>query len=340
MSRRETRSKPEIFTAVGGVNQRVYDTELKREEYSLLEGVFPELAGLQGRLYGKRLLSKYASSVYSIFQFWTPLGYGSGLFQFTGDLRIGPWITPISKFDLDLDDLKWDENYFTVDEFGNPPGHDYPGIDQIPNDVNGGPVGQGASCGWELVGTPIAIGKSNFTFGDDGEVVDNIEGIDPHPLPLTAFPQYPSPIMNGQGSYGGHLVAYRSADSEKFNLGGGNWRAVQSWRSYTQKAVLDFSEAQPLPSDPPPLFIKLTFAIHPNAPFEYYDAVVPVTFDTYNEHTGIVQEGNFRAFPFDPWGYIINDNPALNGNNGFSYSSFIDMIGATEYRMQLHCPPN
>ncbi len=148
MAQRQTQIKSALHTTVGGVNQRVQRTELKPHEYELLEGTYPQLAGLQAKIGGQRLLAKYDESVYGIHQFWTPYGYAVGLYTFTGILDIGDWTTPTSKFPLPdalPPSLPFDENMLTVDEFGNPPG-EFPGINvQAPSvdPSNGAPAGQG-----------------------------------------------------------------------------------------------------------------------------------------------------------------------------------------------------
>ncbi len=175
MSQRQTRLKPVPLLAIGGTNQRVRDTELSSHEYSLIEGAFPEFAGLQSRVWGKRLLAKYPDSVYGIHQFWTPYGYGGGLYQFDGLLDFGPWLTPTSNFDLTPPLLPFDGGNMTVDDFGDYGGRfGYgtantclisakeegtiasscgPGLTytRLPGDYNGGPGGQGNRCLWQLV---------------------------------------------------------------------------------------------------------------------------------------------------------------------------------------------
>lgn len=155
MSQRELRSKALILTTVGGVNERDRDTELPGEQYSSLSGVFPEFAGLQSRIWGKRLHQKFDGAVYGIFQFWTPLGYGVGLYQFSnlvdnGYVDRGFWLPPLSNFDFSLNldygygytpfvgvggagglgrgsfsKLPFDAGYLTLDDFGGAYGFNF-----------------------------------------------------------------------------------------------------------------------------------------------------------------------------------------------------------------------
>lgn len=171
MPQRETRLKPVTLLQVGGVNQRVKSTELPLHEYVTLNGVWPEFAGLQSRFWGKRVLAKYPDAIYGIYQFWTPMGYGGGIYQFDGKIDFGSWITPNSNFDLTVPPLEFDSGGMTFDEFGNPYGSNFGyGTDNAcvisflngstdhsacleppvslgtPDDSNGGPGGQGKKC--------------------------------------------------------------------------------------------------------------------------------------------------------------------------------------------------
>lgn len=183
MSSRETQLKSFTLSSIGGVNERVYVTELPPEQYSSLIGLFPEFTGLQSRIFGKRVLKKYANPIYSIYQAWTPYGYGVGLYQFTGEIDFGYWLTPISNFDLTIPPLGIDLGGMTLDDFGNPYGSqfDYSGQNACvmsflnggtdhsacapaptnvgtPNDHNGGPAGQGKDCDYE-----VAIDEYNLS---------------------------------------------------------------------------------------------------------------------------------------------------------------------------------
>lgn len=145
---RETQIKPAIHTTVGGVNQRVQSTELPAHEYENQDSVFPEFAGLQSKLWGKRTLAKYADSIYGIYQFWTPQGYGVGLYQFNDKLDAGQWQTPTGHFPGISDlppSVTFDPDMFTYDELGNHPGgYSIGGSDSLVVDpANGGPAGQG-----------------------------------------------------------------------------------------------------------------------------------------------------------------------------------------------------
>lgn len=202
MSEREARLKPLLLTIVAGANQRVRDTELDPKDYSEVVGVFPEFAGLQSRVWGKRLLEKYASSVYGIHQFWTPQGYGGGLYQFTWTLDYGYWLTPTSAFDLALPPLGIDLGNMTLDEFGNSYGSNFgygtdnacvisfldggtdhsACLDELsgmgtPNDSNGGPAGQGKHC--QIQDVIEEHDLSEFaSLQEQGNIVENLEPLD------------------------------------------------------------------------------------------------------------------------------------------------------------------
>lgn len=226
-SQRETRVKPVTLLAISGVNQRVNRTELNPQEWSDLQGVFPEFAGLQSRLWGKRLLKKYASSIYGIHQFWTPQGYGGGLYQFTGTLDFGTWLTPISVFDLTPLDLGIDLGGYTLDDFGNTgPNFDWgpqsacvlsfleggtdhsscapaPTNISTPDDSNGGPAGQGKKCAYEVVvdDRELAIYTLSQVSGNISGTVqisftDNCRNpADGQNPPCVAFPPLPVPLQ-------------------------------------------------------------------------------------------------------------------------------------------------
>lgn len=229
MSRRESSLQPIALRTVAGVNQRVRATELPLHQFPTLEGVFPEFAGLQSRVWGKRLLQKYDEAVYGIHQFWTPMGYGVGLYQFDGSLDYGPWLTPNSSFDLSIPDLGFDGGGMTLDEFGLPYGanfgygtdntcvisflngstdhsscQDPPAPADTPNDSNGGPAGQGRRCRWEDVESDVPLlffaglqeagGYTNVaTQIDDTDNCRNpADGLNP---PCVNFPVLPVPIQ-------------------------------------------------------------------------------------------------------------------------------------------------
>lgn len=230
MSNRETQLKSFTLSTIGGVNERVYLTELPPEQYSSLIGLFPEFTGLQSRLFGKRVLKKYDNPIYSIYQTWTPYGYGVGLYQFTGEIDFGYWLTPTTKFDLGLPSLGIDLGGMTLDDFGNPYGSqfDYSGQNACvisfltgstdhtacapaptnvgtPNDTNGGPAGQGKKCTNQEVVDDFDLSDltiSQIVGGVNNNVpiydVDNCrnpaDGLNP---PCVAFPPIPAPIQAG-----------------------------------------------------------------------------------------------------------------------------------------------
>lgn len=187
MSERETRIQPQSFTAIGGMNERLYLTEIGPQDWVSLIGVFPEWNGIQSRLWGKRTLAKYSEAIYGIHQFWTPYGYAGGLYQFENTLDDGDWLTPTTRIDLDPLEPPSDRRGYTVDDFGNPwdvgdwgtgdqcvlsflnGGTDHSACN-IPvdrngpvDDSNGGPAGGGRRCAWveEVADYPIATFMSS-----------------------------------------------------------------------------------------------------------------------------------------------------------------------------------
>lgn len=230
MSNRETQLKSFTLSAIGGVNERVYLTELPPEQYSSLIGLFPEFTGLQSRIYGKRLLKQYANPIYSIYQAWTPYGYGVGLYQFTGEIDFGYWLTPTSNFDFTLPDLGIDLGGFTLDDFGNSYGSQFDYSDQnacvisflenstdhsacapapsnvgTPDDSNGGPAGQGMKCKYEEAIDDFDLSDLTLSqvFGSTNTTTqisntDNCRNpADGQNPPCVAFPPLPQPIIAG-----------------------------------------------------------------------------------------------------------------------------------------------
>lgn len=118
MPERQIQSSPVATLDLHGVNERVAPTYLPPEQFSQVNGVFPEFAGMQTRIFGKRVLAKYANPIYGIHQFFGPQGYGAGLYQFDGTVSTAPWITPVSKILLALLPLAVDGGNVTLDEFG------------------------------------------------------------------------------------------------------------------------------------------------------------------------------------------------------------------------------
>lgn len=226
-SQRQTDVKPLLLNVVAGINERETETELPPPQYSFLSGTFPEFAGLQSRLWGKRTLAKYPDSIYGIHQFWTPQGYGGGLYQFNDQLDFGAWITPLNTIDLAVPAIGYDGGGMTLNEFGYSYGSNFGynddnvcaisfGADSsthgsclppatvvdTPNDSNGGPAGQGKRCQWVVssvditasIGTYIIAGQQ----GDSGASDVSIGTGLPLPLPLPAAPPIPYlPLLTG-----------------------------------------------------------------------------------------------------------------------------------------------
>ena len=134
MSNAETVNKNVPLLAIGGTNERAQVTEIKPEEWANITGTFPEKTGMQSRIWGKRIFQKSAESVYGIFQFWTPLGYGGGYYQFTGTAGFGAWTVPTTNLSIPNlpSDLPFDPDNYTLqlypNDFSNVCGRQFSGL--------------------------------------------------------------------------------------------------------------------------------------------------------------------------------------------------------------------
>lgn len=186
MPERQIQSSSVATLDLHGVNERVAPTYLPPEEFSQVAGVFPEFAGMQTRIFGKRVLAKYANPIYGIHQFFGPQGYGAGLYQFDGTVGTAPWITPVSKITLALLPLAVDGGNVTLDEFGKPwggggivapnlcvpnfNGLNAAGVQCLPqvtnfnapiDDNNGSGAGKGRRCVWQAISTQADLSFNN-----------------------------------------------------------------------------------------------------------------------------------------------------------------------------------
>lgn len=234
MSQRESIQKPLIIPAFGGVNERVVATELPPSEFTVVEGVFPSYAGLQTRMYGKRLLAKYPDPIWGIFQFWTPVGYANGLYQFEGQVDAGPWLTPTSNIVIPAlpAEIPYDGGGMTLDEFGNSygapvgeanvcainfsdtgTGHEICGGPPenvgLPDDTNGGPAGQGSNCSYvnsQVTGVDpdIYIASASYANQPEIDIILPIGG--PEQVPLG-----PDPTLGAYAPVAPPYAPYRHA---------------------------------------------------------------------------------------------------------------------------------
>lgn len=343
MSHRESRIRPVSLTVVGGVNERVRDTELKPQEYKLLEGVFPEFAGLQSRVWGKRLLKLYEAAIYGIHQFWTPQGYGGGIYQFDGQIDFGYWLTPTSSFDLSIPPIGYDGGGMTLDEFGLPYGSNFgygtdnacvisflngssdhsscqppPSPADVPDDSNGGPAGQGRQCRW-TAGTDIviaapAVGSYQFGTGNNETVTNS------GPVPYPIFPNEtavkPSIYSGTAGPFNFIWYASYSEFSYKINLGFGNWFDHQGWTAHNTKGIINLTGVVADPNNPPTM-IELRIRHNGNSPFDFFWVTLPgVTFG---------DGANYAAFPLDMWDLLLKNYSQVPHplGGGFLYSDFV-----------------
>lgn len=340
MSNRETSLAPATLLTIGGVNERAYITELPPQTFNALNGVFPEFAGLQSRLFGKRLLEKYANSIYGIYQFWTPMGYGVGLYQFTGTLDYGIWLTPSSAIILPPLPGGYDGGDMTLDDFGQGYGENFGYGDvntcvlsflngssnhvscnpaaspaNIPNDSNGGPAGQGKHCRWTTgTQTVFAMPAPKSTmFGSWTDGGTNPSGPVPYPVSPSLSTQRPTTYSAGGGPFGNIWYAQCDSKSAKFQIVGGNWEETQQADSQNTFGLLDLSSLV----DPanPPSFIEFQVRHNASAPFD----LVWMGFGSIPTDYGNI--------PLDTWNFInpnyrTDPNPA---GGGFVISDFIQI---------------
>ncbi len=217
---RETIQKEQrLLLNVGSVNERVQGTELPDNEWSALWGIFPDFTGEQARIWGKRALAKYANAIYGIYQFWTPLGYAAGIYQYTGTVDFGKWTTTSTKLDLTIPtSTNFDGGNISLDDFGqefnrtadvSSPNvctfnfsqflatHQYCGLTitgaNLPNDSNGSPAGQGKKCKWTNVVTSynmlaLAAGQLHGTATVNTSAPATNPPFVPNPIPLPPVP--------------------------------------------------------------------------------------------------------------------------------------------------------
>lgn len=339
-SRAESRIAPVPLLTVGGVNQRAYPTELPPHEFGNLDGVFPEFAGLQSRMFGKRLLKKYDDPIYGIFQFWTPQGYGGGLYQFNGSLDFGIWLTPNSTITLDPLPGAFDGGGMTLDDFGQSYGSNFgygapntcvlsflngssdhsscnppPSPANTPDDHNGGPAGQGKKCKWTQ-GNDLEISipvpeDTQFGTWSMGPTHTG-SGPLPYPIPPSIPTQRPTAYSPGGGGFGNIWFASCDSTSAKVNLGGGAWSEIQSASSQNTTGTLDISGS--IDPDNPPSLIEILVRHNGNAPFV----------STWMPFAGGTPD-DWSAVPIDVWDYIqttyrTDPNPV---GGGFVISDFV-----------------
>lgn len=353
MSRRESAVAPTILSAIGGVNQRVRDTELPLHEYPKIEGVFPEFAGLQSRLWGKRLLQKYDEAVYGIHQFWTPQGYGAGLYQFEGTVDYGQWLTPTSNLGLNIPPLGVDGGGFTLDEWGygygenfgygnvntctlsflnggtdhsvcNPP----PSPANTPDDSNGGPAGQGKRCYWTPDGDTSEHSIAGYAVsGLTGQTTFATFNVNPpwnEPYSTVPLPRRPPPIEAGptKPTYNFSQIRLTANLGSQSLMGaiGSNWFFRYEGGSQCGSVVFDFSPlivgALPGTAD-----IYIEHRNSTGGPWEQGEWIpVPMNFD------GPPGPQRYNSYLLDLWDFMTWGRYEINnGNNGVTTSDEIQV---------------
>lgn len=345
MSQHETRIKPDTHLVVGGVNQRVFDTELQPHEYSMLDGVFPDFAGAQTRLWGKRLHQKFAQSVYGIHQFWTPLGYGGGLYQFDDSIDFGPWLTPTIEIVLTPIELPIDGGNLTIEEWGTPTWQtpntcllsflngstDHSSCNPpvvvvgVPVDNNGSPIGGGTNCRWTDDGeptehalAPLVVSGSNGTSGFsqlNTEPPIN-EPYSPVP-PSRRLPQIENtkPIYANSGSV---LVASASSSSNMGHVPFVGYNFRYEGNAAGGNAVIDFTPVVDMGHLPgrAELFVEHLNSV---AAWEGEWIQVPIHFDGGGEI-----DYRYNSFKLDLWDYVVQGRVTVeNGGNGYNLSDSV-----------------
>lgn len=276
MPQRESpRKETLVITTLGSVNERIQRTELPDNEWSSIVGTFPQLTGAQSRVYGKRVLAKYGFPIFNFAQFWSPLGYAGGVYQFQGTVDFGKWITPIIKITIPTiaPSLPFDGGGYTVDDFGG----DFGGVIDVtipnvciidfatvqtthqtcgvplrnvgtPNDSNGGPAGQGTHCRWvqtnPVTGGSLAAYTLSNQIGSASYGPTTIySGPPPGPFdPPTRVPLGPiaGSVILVPHSILGTLTCQQTRSSGQ-GFVGPNIVAQQSGNSSNQTAVVDLS---------------------------------------------------------------------------------------------------
>ena len=100
------------FTEIGS-NYQKYQHNLSHlpESFHSQRGTYPSLSGLQRRLLGKRLNQILTGSVSSIFQFWSPFGYGGSINQIGTNVDYSIWLTSRQDFNQSIPPLTYPVGY-------------------------------------------------------------------------------------------------------------------------------------------------------------------------------------------------------------------------------------
>ncbi len=333
-----------VLTTIGGVNERIQITELPPSEWASISGTFPDLTGEQIRIYGKRVLAKYANPILGIAQFWTPLGYGGGLYQIGNNLDFGKWLTPAQRFpDITYPpSVAFDGGGYTVDDYGN----DFGGVtgitvpnmcqilfnqgvasDQnctipmtgagIVNDSNGGPAGQGKNCKWTDVQLVVNPGAYLTTVSQVIPTYDILfdTGFLPNPYsPSNRVPLGTPPVGTPVGSiFTTHPSSGYTVDSlavEAF----GQYYARQLGSATYQNCILDLTPFIAIFGSTPltAVFVTLQISRFANAtPLGNLDVVIPIDFGP---------GGNYSAYPIRMQDYMPAQNQQPANTNGYNAS--------------------
>jgi len=353
---RETVKKDSlVLTTIGSVNERVENTELPPSEWSSISGTFPDLTGEQIRIYGKRVLSKYANPIYGIAQFWTPLGYGSGLYQIGGDLDYGKWEIPAQRFPNITfpPSVPFDGGGYTVDDYGN----DFGGVTGVTvpnvceilfnegatidtncrfpltgagivNDNNGGPAGKGTRCSWTDAEFEDTLGPYLTSVIQIIPTYDDLYATGPLPNPFNGTNRVPlgvAPVGTPINSI------FTTAPSAGYTLDSlavqafGQYFARQLGSATYQNCVLNLTPFLAIFGSTPLSAVFVTLQIQRivnAAPIGDLDVLIPVDFNI---------GGNYAAYPIDMRDYMPAKVPLTAYGNGYNAS-----VQATLATITLH----
>lgn len=341
MSQRETVKKPISILSIAGVNQRTVATELDRSQFSNIVGVFPGNTGQQVKLPGKRLLKKYTDPIWSIFQFWTPVGYGFGLYQFRGKVDGGNWITPTSNILVPPlpPFIPIDGGGLTVDEFGDyfggpigttnvcaisytGTGSEHSGcgteLDVVgtPDDTNGGPAGQGTSCSWqqsEHLYTDMDMFITAMRYGDTGPMQVTFPIPGPEHVPLGPTPEV-SNYITPTPPNAPYMTAAKANGSYWTNVGSG-YIGHNDSSAKAGHGTLEFSA---IDSDPTISQIQLVYTQRQFVP------LIGNRTKTVDIPTTRGEDGHIMPFDFDMNGLL--DFSQTPQDTGDGYAKVSDVI--------------
>lgn len=349
MSQRETLKKPFNVSAINGVNERATLTELPLSDFSLVEGTFPQYAGQQTRIPGKRLLSLYPNPIYGIFQFWTPVGYAAGLYQFEGSLDTAPWLTPTSNIVIPAipASIGFDGGGMTLGDFGQSYGEPFsppnvcivgfvgmnsahvmcgtpPG--PLPDDSNGSGAGDGRTCRWEERIDTYTFTEGSFIgqrFTRSGEYSQTVyTGPTPQIIDIGPYAELSTTPVVSALSMRAAITRYSSCN---FNGGIGAWVGGQNGNTASVYGTIDLSpyNGQGI--------LRFEMVVQSGLAFPRPTRYVPmdVTMD---------ENGNYMPYAVDPLIFKEDFAPTFRADNrGYDYEEVIILEAIRTVRNERIC---